>query len=41
MDDLKENGGYYTFKEEALDCTLEEMTLEEAADLSFNRRQNE
>jgi hypothetical protein len=29
LDDLKEKRGYCKFKEEALDCTLEEITLED------------
>ena len=38
---VKEKKVYCKFKEEALDCTLEEITLEEAVDLSYNRLQNE
>ena len=40
LDDLKKKRGYWKFKEEALDCTLEEITLEEVVDLSYNRLQN-
>jgi hypothetical protein len=41
LDDLKEKRGYFKLKEEALDCILGEITLEEAVDLPYNRLQNE
>jgi hypothetical protein len=33
LDDLKEKRGYCKLKEETLDCTLGEITLEEAVNL--------
>jgi hypothetical protein len=34
LDDLKEKRRYCKLKEEALDCTLQRLALEEATDLS-------
>jgi hypothetical protein len=41
LDDQNEREGYSYLKDEALDHTIGELTLEEALDLSWDRRLNE
>jgi hypothetical protein len=36
LDDLKEGKGYSHLKEEAIDCTIGELALAEALDLSWD-----